>query len=213
MDAAQHLRYEEAAWKNGYLRVCGVDEAGRGPLAGPVVAGALILPVKFSDCLLEADDSKKISDFRRRKIFSFLNSQSEIKWSHGIVSVKEIDQLNIYQASCLAMQRAISQLSEKPDYLLIDAIYLKHITTPQEPVIKGDQNSLAIALASIIAKVIRDDIMLKIDREYPCYEWKKNKGYPTAAHIAAINKYGATPHHRMSFQPLKRLMLKQPPLS
>lgn len=213
MDEILHLQYERCAWNEGYREICGLDEAGRGPLAGPVVAGAVILPVDYPKEFLEANDSKKLSDSRRRKIFSFLeNRREELVWASGIATVHEIDEINIYQAACLAMQRALSGLRCQPDYLIIDAIRLKQVTLPQIPLIQGDQRSLSVALASIVAKVVRDDIMLSLDHEYPAYGWKNNKGYPTASHLDAIHKYGATPYHRMSFKPLRNIQKHLKPL-
>jgi len=192
--------------------VCGLDEAGRGPIAGPVVAGAFLLFPHYPSFLLEADDSKKLSEITRQRIFSLLRESDDLVWGTGIATVEEIDQINIYQASCLAMQRAVSNLQVRPDYLIVDAVCLKETNIPQCSVTRGDQTCLSIALASVVAKVMRDDIMKKLAEEYPAYGWEKNKGYPTAAHLDALEKYGPTPYHRRSFYPLKKRPFSFKPL-
>lgn len=176
----------------------GCDEAGRGCLAGPVVAGAVILPKEFQNELL--NDSKKLTEKKRYQLRPLIQKEA-IAWGIGIVSNEEIDELNILNASFLAMHRAIDELKVHPEVLLIDGNRFnpyKNLT--HHCIIKGDGKYLNIAAASILAKTYRDDIMTAIDKDYPVYEWLKNKGYPTKKHREAIIKFGDTEHHRKSFQ-------------
>ena len=184
--------------------VAGVDEAGRGPLAGPVVAAAAILnPNHMPDGL---DDSKKLSAARRAKLFAALSDCAET--SIGIATVAEIDHLNILQATFLAMTRAVAGLSRPPVHLLIDGPYLPAGIGPATAVVKGDGRSLSIAAASIIAKVTRDRIMAELARHHPGYGWEHNAGYGTRAHRAAIFDLGVTRHHRRSFAPVRNILIK-----
>ena len=179
-----------------YGCVCGIDEVGRGPLAGPVVAGAVILP---ADCrILYINDSKKLSEKKREALAEEIREKA-LAWAVGIVSREVIDEINILQATYEAMRQAIAQLSPAPDVLLNDAVTIPGIYIPQVPIIKGDAKSLSIAAASVIAKVTRDRIMDEYDDIYPEYGFARHKGYGTAEHISAIRKYGPTPIHRRSF--------------
>lgn len=181
--------------------ICGVDEAGRGCLAGPVVAGAVILPVGFKHDLL--NDSKQVNEKDRDKLRQIIEEEA-IDFAVGIVSHHEIDRINILQASFAAMHQAITKLKTKADLLLIDGNRFKPYNgIPHKTIIKGDATYLEIAAASILAKTYRDEIMMNLAIEFPAYHWDKNKGYPTPEHRDAIKKHGASPYHRMTFQLLK----------
>ncbi|MFV0536531.1 MAG: ribonuclease HII [Dysgonomonas sp.] len=183
----------------------GCDEAGRGCLAGPVFAAAVILPDDF-ECE-ELNDSKQLSEKARYKLRPFIEEKA-MAWAVGIVDHKEIDEINILNASFLAMQRAVASLKIRPEHLLIDGNrFRKYEDIPHTCVVKGDGKLLPIAAASVLAKTYRDDFMLKIAEEYPLYDWKNNKGYPTQKHRDAVGKYGATPYHRLTFN-LKEKQLK-----
>ncbi len=201
------LEFEKKLWDKGYFYVCGIDEAGRGPLAGPVVAAAFILTPQFPEFLLNADDSKKLSPKKREKIFSEIKKDHSLIWAYEVIDNKVIDKINIYQATKLAMQKSVKKLKIKPDYILIDAMKINS-SIPFKPIIKGDAKSLSIAIASIIAKVIRDKIMINLSKKYPMYEWEKNKGYPTKRHIEMIKKYGISEYHRQTFSPIKNMKIK-----
>lgn len=175
----------------------GCDEAGRGCLAGPVFAAAVILPEGFTNELL--NDSKQLTEKQRYALRPVIEEQA-IAWAVGIVSAKEIDKINILNASFLAMHRAINELCVKPEHLIIDGNRFKpYEGIPHQCVVKGDGKYMSIAAASILAKTYRDDYMNKIAADYPVYKWAKNKGYPTKEHRKAIEEFGATEHHRMSF--------------
>ena len=180
----------------GCQYICGIDEAGRGPLAGPVIAGAVVLPKDAR--ILYINDSKKLSPKRRDELFDVIQEEA-IACATGLVSPMRIDEDNILQATMLAMKMAVINLSVRPDILLIDALTLPETPTPQVPIIKGDAKSQSIAAASIIAKVTRDRLMVQYDEIYPEYGFAKHKGYGTAEHIAAIRKYGPCPIHRLTF--------------
>lgn len=196
------LRFEKIAYRKGYKLICGIDEAGRGPLAGPVVAGAVILrSFKFNQRI---DDSKKLSAYLREKAFGELLKKSFI--GIGIVDHKQIDKLNILNATKLAMELALKNLYPRPDYLLIDGTFSIKTSLSFKTVIDGDAKSLSIAGASIVAKVIRDRIMSFYDRLYPEYGFIRHKGYATPEHINAIFRYGPSPIHRLRFQPLRSLI-------
>lgn len=176
--------------------ICGIDEAGRGPLAGPVVAGAVILP---KDCtILYLNDSKKLSEKRREELFLQIKEKA-VAWSVGLVDPGRIDEINILQATYEAMREAIKGLGVRPDLLLNDAVTIPKVDILQVPIIKGDARSVSIAAASILAKVTRDHMMAEYDKLYPEYGFAKHKGYGTAAHIQAIRQYGPCPIHRRSF--------------
>ena len=186
--------YERQCGEN--VLVCGIDEAGRGPLAGPVVAGAVILP---ADCeILFLNDSKKLSEKRRDELFDEIKAKA-VSFGIGVVGPGRIDEINILQATYEAMRTAVSQLSPAPEVLLNDAVTIPGIATRQVPIIKGDAKSVSIAAASILAKVTRDRMMVEYDAIFPQYGFAKHKGYGTAAHIAAIKEFGPCPIHRKTF--------------
>lgn len=179
-----------------YGSVCGIDEVGRGPLAGPVVAGAVILP---RDCnILYINDSKKLSEKKREELYPQIMEQA-VSVGIGMVSPQRIDEINILQATYEAMREAIDNLSIKPDILLNDAVTIPEVEIRQVPIVKGDTKSISIAAASIIAKVARDRLMKEYDKIMPEYGFASNKGYGTAAHIAALKEHGPTPIHRKTF--------------
>jgi len=179
-----------------YAYVCGIDEAGRGPLAGPVAAGAVILP---KDCrILYLNDSKKLSEKRREELFEEIKEKAAA-WSVGIVSPARIDEINILQATYEAMRDAVGRLGVTPDVLLNDAVTIPGLSMKQVPIIKGDAKSLSIAAASVLAKVTRDHMMAEYEEMFPGYGFAKHKGYGTAAHIQAIRELGPCPIHRRSF--------------
>lgn len=179
-----------------YGTICGIDEAGRGPLCGPVVAGAVIMPKEYD--ILYINDSKKLSDKKREEVYEQIVNTA-VSWAVGIVSPARIDEINILQATYEAMREAIQKLSIVPDILLNDAVTIPKVDIKQVPIIKGDAKSQSIAAASIIAKVTRDHMMEEYDRIYPEYGFAKHKGYGTAAHIAAIKEFGPSPIHRRTF--------------
>lgn len=180
-----------------YRYVCGIDEVGRGPIAGPVVAGAVILPQDF-DLDIGINDSKKISEPKRFEIAEIIKQNAEA-WSVAYADIEKIEEINILQATIWAMKKSIAKLSPKPDFLLIDGNYFPNSPLPYKTVVKGDVISLSIAAASIIAKAERDTYMIKMAEKYPEYSFEKHKGYGTKNHYAAIDKFGTTPIHRPSF--------------
>ena len=185
------------------LTVAGVDEVGSGALFGPVVAAAVILPASALSGLVEAQirDSKQLSAYRREELAKKICNCAS-SWGIGFASNREIDKINILQASLLAMKRAVLKLKVKPQLCLVDGNYaIKDLIYPQQTLVKGDEKSLAIASASIVAKVWRDDLIIRLAKKYPLYGLEANKGYGTARHIQALQKYGASPLHRMSFRP------------
>lgn len=187
---------EDSNYSEDVKIICGVDEAGRGPLAGPVCAAAVILPRHLE--LPDLTDSKKLTDKKRRELFPQIKEQA-VAYGIGFASEKEIDEINILQATFLAMQRALDQLSVKPDLALIDGNREKDFGLPVKTVVKGDSLSANIAAASILAKVTRDDLMLEMAKEYPEYGFEVHKGYGTKAHYAALTEHGPCPTHRMTF--------------
>ena len=187
---------EDKCRGEGYTVICGVDEAGRGPLAGPVCAAAVILPDHLD--LPGLNDSKKLSDKKRRELFPLIKEQA-IAYGIGLASEKEIDEINILQATYLAMERALAQLDGKADLALIDGNRAKDFGMPVKTVVKGDSLSASIAAASILAKVTRDDLMEAYAEEYPGYGFEIHKGYGTKAHYAALTEKGPSPIHRMTF--------------
>lgn len=188
--------YEGQCYEKGYKLVAGVDEVGRGPLAGPVVAAAVILGEGV--LIPGVNDSKKLSEEKREYLYDEIKSKA-LCCSIGIVDEKIIDEINILNATCLAMGKALEGLSVRPEYILLDAVTLKNINIPQKAIIKGDSLSLSIAAASIIAKVERDRIVSGYDEIYPNFSFSKHKGYGTKEHIECIKKYGLLPIHRKSF--------------
>ena len=187
---------EDSNYSEDVKIICGVDEAGRGPLAGPVCAAAVILPRHLE--LPGLTDSKKLTDKKRRELFPQIKEQA-VAYGIGFASEKEIDEINILQATFLAMQRALDQWSVKPDLALIDGNREKDFGLPVKTVVKGDSLSANIAAASILAKVTRDDLMLEMAKEYPEYGFEVHKGYGTKAHYAALTEHGPCPTHRMTF--------------
>ena len=195
------LAYEKELYTQGIQLIAGVDEVGRGPLAGPVVAAAVILP---EDCKISGlNDSKKIPKSKHKEIYEAV-LQNAVAIGIGIKDNQVIDQVNINEATKLAMMEAIGQLEPQPQHLLIDAMKLD-LPIPQTSIIKGDANSLSIAAASIVAKVTRDQMMEEFDREYPGYDFAQNAGYGTVKHLAGLDKLGVTPIHRRSFEPIKSM--------
>jgi len=196
--------FEAAVRARGFRVIAGLDEAGRGPLAGPVVAAAVVLPQKGK--WTGVDDSKKLSAGQREKIFPLLFEKA-LGVGVGIVDAQEIDRLNILQASLKAMQLAVGNLSLPPDFLLIDGIHSLRLPLPQQTIPKGDQRCLSIAAASIVAKVTRDRLMAAYHDQYPQYNFARHKGYGTQEHLQAIRKYGCCPLHRRSFRTIYQLSL------
>lgn len=190
------LEFEQKAIESGFKAVCGVDEAGRGPLAGPVCAAAVILP---DNTIIEGvNDSKKLSEKKREALFDVIKEKA-LSYSIAFASVDEIEEMNILNATMLAMKRAVEGLDVKADYAMIDGNRLPDLDIPSEYIVKGDARSMSIASASILAKVSRDRLLYKYAEEYPEYGFDKHKGYGTKQHIAAILKYGSCPYHRKSF--------------
>lgn len=192
-------KFEEAARAQGYQVIAGIDEAGRGPLAGPVFAAACIIPqgVVFPG----VDDSKRLNERQREKLFAEITSHPEVIYGIGFANAQEIDSVNILQATILAMLRAVSALSVQPEFLLVDGLKLPHPQIPVQKIIKGDTLSQSIAAASILAKVSRDRLMLECDAKWPEYGFKDHKGYGTERHLAALSQHGPCEIHRMSFAP------------
>ena len=200
--------YEKQLLAQGYQKIAGIDEAGRGPLAGPVVAAACILP---QGLLFEnLNDSKQLSEEEREVLFHSITSCTGLLYGLGIVDVETIDRINILRATHLAMQRAVASLSQKPDYLLIDGNQLPFFEIPSAGIVKGDAKSVSIAAASILAKVTRDRMMTELDVQWPNYGFKQHKGYGTEQHTQAIQKWGPCPIHRRSFEPIKSMLSPSP---
>ena len=199
-----NYRYEKKLIKEGIKLIAGVDEVGRGPLVGPVVAAACILPVNYH--LEGLTDSKKLSEKKRNEYFEIIKKDA-ISYGIGIVDAKTIDEINIYEASKLAMIKAIENLNVKPEHLLIDAMKLD-IDVNQTSIIKGDFLSLTIAAASVLAKVTRDSMMYELDKKYPMYNFKKHKGYPTKEHIDNVKKFGVLANYRFTYKPICDLIYK-----
>jgi ribonuclease HII len=201
----QHLlQFESELWDQGFRRIAGIDEAGMAPLAGPVVAAAVILPRRYK--LLGLDDSKKIVDEKKRQRLASQIKHDAVSWSVGLAEVDEIDKINIYHSGLLAMQRAIEGLRVKPGFLLVDARTIPHCPYPQRGIIHGDALSASIAAASIIAKTTRDNYMIEMDRIYPGYGFASHKGYPTPDHLRALKTLGPLPIHRRSFGPVREVL-------
>jgi len=199
------FRYEKKLRATGVVRIAGVDEAGRGALAGPVVAAAVVLPAKFRHRKL--NDSKQLSPERRDEIYGELLSNSEIAWSVGIVDHLEIDRINILRASHEAMRIALAALAIPPEHVLIDGLPVFPFPFPQTAIIDGDCYSLTIAAASVIAKVTRDRIMRDFCREFPQYCFEQHKGYSTELHLSRLHEFGPCPIHRRSFEPVAQPLL------
>jgi len=195
------LRFERELWSQGVQLIAGVDEAGIGPLAGPVIAAAVILPRGYRLCGL--NDSKKIASEKKREELAVCIKRDAIAWSLGRAEVREIDLYNIYHAGLLAMRRAVEGLPFAPDHLLVDARRIPACAIPQRGIVHGDALSASIAAASIIAKTTRDAHMRELDRLYPGYGFASHKGYPTAEHVRILNQRGALPVHRRTFAPVR----------
>ena len=201
-DDVDLLKYEKKLYKDGIELIAGVDEVGRGPLVGPVVAAAVILPKKYK--LEGLTDSKKLSE-KKRDLFYDIIMKDAISVGVGAISAKKIDEVNIYQASKLAMYEALNNLDVKPEHVLIDAMPLD-LKMPSTSIIHGDALSLSIAAASVIAKVTRDRMMYELDKKYPMYGFAKHKGYPTKLHIENLKKYGVLENYRFTYKPVSDLI-------
>ena len=196
-------QFEDEAFKNGYKVIAGIDEAGRGPLAGPVVSASVVLPIDFTDP--DITDSKKLSPKKRDILYSRINEHA-LFIAIGFADIIEIDRVNILNASLNSMKRSVDNLLVIPDFLLIDGKFGIDTDIPQKAIIRGDSKSISIAAASIIAKVERDRLMFKFDQLYPEYGFAQHKGYPTKAHKQAIIEHGVTPIHRKTFKGVKEVL-------
>jgi ribonuclease HII len=195
--------FERSARAEGHAYIAGLDEAGRGPLAGPVVAAAVVLP---PDLLIPGlNDSKQVPERQRERLFDVIQAQA-VCFGIGIADELTIDEVNIYQATILAMERALATLTPRPDYLLLDAITLPRVALPQKPLIKGDCRSHSIAAASILAKVTRDRLMRELHEKFPAYNFRQHKGYGTKEHLFLLRKHGPCEAHRKSFAPVAALL-------
>ena len=208
------LEFERDLWSREFTLVAGVDEAGRGPLAGPVVAAAVILPATwanggFDARLVDLNDSKQLTEAQRENFFQIITTHPDLRYAIAIVDAATIDRINILQATHRAMNEALAQLQPQPQHVLVDGRPVKTMTLPQTALVKGDSRSYSIAAASVLAKVTRDRMMLEFDKKHPGYGFAIHKGYGVPQHLAAIEKLGPCPIHRMSFAPLKT---KQPKL-
>lgn len=197
------LKFEFELWEQGFELIAGVDEAGVGPLAGPVVAGTAILPKNYK--LRELNDSKKLDEATRDQLAERIKMDA-IAWAVGVAEVEEIDQLNIYRASLLAMRRAVEALGVTPSFVLVDARRIPELTVPQRGIVRGDSLSASIAAASILAKTARDAMMCALDQQFPGYGLAGHKGYSTPEHFAALKRLGASPIHRRSFRPVREAL-------
>ena len=202
LDCQDNYQYERKLRKSGITLIGGVDEVGRGPLVGPVVAACCILPLDFN--LDGLTDSKKLSEAKRDYFFEEIKKQA-ISYGIGIVSHERIDEINIYQATKEAMIMAINECGVRPEHVLTDAMKLD-IDIPITPIIKGDLKSITISAASVLAKVTRDRMMYELDKKYPMYDFKHNVGYPTKKHVDAINEFGIIPEHRKSYGPVREYL-------
>lgn len=197
------LKYEKELYEQGITLIAGTDEVGRGPLVGPVVAAAVILPVGYN--LEGLDDSKKLTEKKREKYFDIIMKDA-VSVGLGIVDAKTIDEINILEASRLAMKLAVDNLNVKPEHILSDAMKLTNLDIPYTDIIHGDALSLSIAAASVIAKVTRDRMMVDLDKEHPEYGFAKHKGYPTKLHLEMIKKYGILDNYRLSYKPVMKVL-------
>ncbi len=205
---ANRLEFERDLWSREFTLVAGVDEAGRGPLAGPVVAAAVILPATwanggFDARLVDLNDSKQLTEAQRENFFEIITTHPDLRYAIAIVDAATIDRINILQATHRAMNEALAQLQPQPQHVLVDGRPVKSMTLPQTALVKGDSRSYSIAAASVLAKVTRDRLMLEFDAKFPGYGFATHKGYGVPQHLAAIEKLGHCPIHRMSFAPLK----------
>ena len=207
--AIDRFAFERVLWDGGLTRVAGVDEAGRGPLAGPVVAAAVILPVEWLNAGLPAgleglNDSKQLTVAQRERFFAVLIASPEIQFAIARIDADTIDAINILQATHRAMNAALAQLQPPPEHALVDGTRVKSLRFPQTPLVKGDARSYSIAAASVLAKVTRDRWMVVYDAQWPAYGFVEHKGYGTARHLAALERHGPCPIHRRSFAPLRQ---------
>lgn len=203
--------FERPLWAQGIRRLAGVDEAGRGPLVGPVVAAAAILPPEWGDTglppeLTGLNDSKQLTEARREQYYAYLTTCGVVAFAVASVSAAVIDQINILQATHRAMNEALAQLHPPPEHALVDGRPVKTLRWPQTAIVQGDARSYSIAAASILAKVTRDHLLLQLDRQYPAYGFARHKGYGTAEHLAALRAHGPCPEHRRTFAPLKTMI-------
>ncbi|MBK1830896.1 ribonuclease HII [Verrucomicrobiaceae bacterium R5-34] len=196
------LEFENARRQQGHTLIAGIDEAGRGPLAGPVAAAAVILPDNFTHPLL--NDSKKLTEKRREALYAELTERDDILWGLSFADAEEIDRINILRATHAAMARATEALTPTPDFCLIDGLAVPSFPFPSEGIVKGDGKSLSIAAASVIAKVSRDRLMLQYAEQYPAYGFERHKGYGTKVHLEALQEHGPCPIHRQSFAPVAK---------
>ncbi len=203
MEKVDLYQYEKELWKNGINLIAGMDEVGRGPLIGPVVTACVILPKDF---VLEGlTDSKKLSEKKREEFYDYIMEHA-ISVGIGMMDEKVIDEVNIYEATKLAMYQAVEKSKVKPEHVLIDAMKLDKLEMPSTSIIKGDAKSISIAAASVIAKVTRDRMMIELDKKYPMYGFKSHKGYPTKKHIEAIKEYGLIDGYRKTFKPISEIV-------
>jgi len=212
LNPTDRFEFERALWTQGVARVAGVDEAGRGPLAGPVVAAAAVLPSKWAETGLPPEleglnDSKQLTAVQREKFFAFLTACPEVQFAVAQVGAGQIDAINILRATHRAMNDALGQLQPAPEHALVDGRPVKTMTVPQTAIVQGDARSYSIAAASVLAKVARDRLMLVFDQQWPKYGFAEHKGYGTEQHLAAITAYGPCPIHRRSFAPLRPTQL------
>ena len=202
------LFFERRALEAGFTCIAGLDEAGRGPLAGPVVAAAVVLPVGL--LIPGLTDSKQVSGPERERLFEVIREQA-VCCGVGIADERTIEEVNILQATIIAMERALDLLAPRPDYLLLDALTLSRVPLPQKPLIKGDCRSHSIAAASILAKVTRDRIMLELHEQYPLYQFQNHKGYGTKEHLALLREHGPCNAHRRTFNPVTQMLRRERP--
>lgn len=203
MEKVDLYQYEKELWKNGINLIAGMDEVGRGPLIGPVVTACVILPKDF--VLDGLTDSKKLSEKKREEFYDYIMKHA-ISVGIGMMDEKVIDEVNIYEATKLAMYQAVEKSKVKPEHVLIDAMKLDKLEMPSTSIIKGDAKSISIAAASVIAKVTRDRMMIELDKKYPMYGFKSHKGYPTKKHIEAIKEYGLIDGYRKTFKPISEMV-------
>ena len=207
-NTTDRLEFELDLWSREFTLIAGVDEAGRGPLAGPVVAAAVILPATwanggFDERLVDLNDSKQLTETQRENFFQIITTHPDLRYAIAIVDAATIDRINILQATHRAMNEALAQLQPQPQHVLVDGRPVKSMTLPQTALVKGDSRSYSIAAASVLAKVTRDRMMLEFDAKFPGYGFAIHKGYGVPQHLAAIKKLGPCPIHRMTFAPLK----------
>lgn len=208
------LEFEQKYWNNNINKIAGLDEAGRGPLAGSVIAAALIFDKKFllkeinNEIISQINDSKKLTEKKREEIFEYLISTDGVQYAVGEATAEEVDDINILQATWVAMRRAINNLKEKPSIILVDGLPVKGLPVDSQSIVKGDSKSISIAAASIIAKVTRDRQIKILDLKYPEYGFAHHKGYGTKKHLDALNKYGPCPIHRKTFKPVANVIQK-----